>query len=101
MSRRPYKLRTPDPVAELIRHLHPQIKRKLRAALEQIVKSPQSGKPLKDKLTGLWSFRVGKFRVVYRISGNDKVELLAFGGRATIYEETYRLIARETRRRTR
>lgn len=101
MIRRPYKLRTPDSVAELIRHLHPQIKRKLRAAIEQIVKDPRSGKPLKDKLTGLWSFRVGKFRVVYRFKEKETVDLVAFGGRATIYEETYRLLARETRRRTR
>jgi mRNA interferase RelE/StbE len=101
MSRRPRKVRTPDAVAGLIRHLHPQIKRKLRAALEQLAKEPHSGKPLKDKLSGLWSFRVGKFRVVYRINRNGAVELVAFGGRATIYEETYRLIARDTRGRAR
>jgi mRNA interferase RelE/StbE len=98
MAQRPYKVRSPDALARLIRHLHPQIKRKLRAAVEQIAADPHSGKALKDELTGLWSFRVGRFRLVYRVTGARALELVAFGGRKTIYEETYRLIARQTRR---
>ena len=100
MSRRLYKVRSPEPVAQLIKHLHPRIKRKLRAAVEQIAANPHSGKALKDQLEGLWSFPIGRFRLIYRLSGTRNLELVAFGGRATIYEETYRLIGRESRRRT-
>ena len=93
-----YALRLPAHVAELIRGLHPQIKRKLRAALEDIIADPHAGKALKDDLAGLWSFRVGKFRIVYRISeraaASRCVELVACGPRERIYEETYRLVAR-------
>ena len=93
-----YALRVPAHVAELIRGLHPQIKRKLRAALADILADPRAGKALKDDLAGLWSFRVGKFRIVYRISvrsARDRcIELVAFGPRERIYEETYRLVAR-------
>ena len=90
-----HALRVPAHVADLIRGLHPQLKRKLRAALEVIAADPRGGKALKDELAGLWSFRVGKFRIVYRIVGGRCIELVACGPRERIYEETYRLVARE------
>ena len=95
---RAYPLRVPAQAAELIRGLHPQIKRKLRAALADMMVNPHAGKALKDELAGLWSFRVGKLRIVYRISDRVArkrcVELVACGPRERIYEETYRLLAR-------
>ncbi len=98
MKRVLYVLRVPNPMADFIRGLHPQIKRKLRAALEAIAADPRAGKALKDELAGLRSFRVGKFRIIYRISeratADRAIELLACGPRERIYEETYRLIAR-------
>ena len=90
-----YALRVPTHVADLIRGLHPQLKRKLRAAIEVIAADPRGGKALKDELAGLWSFRVGKFRIVYRIGAGRCVELVASGPRERIYEETYRLVASE------
>lgn len=87
------QFRVPRHVAELIRGMHPHLKRKVRAALEQILVDPHSGKRLKDELSGLWSFRVGKFRVIYRFH-EKRVELVAVGPRARIYEETYRLLMR-------
>ena len=90
-----YTLRVPAHLAELIRGAHPKLKRKLRAALEDIAVDPLGGKALKDDLAGPWSFRVGKFRVVYRIAAGRCIELVACGPRERIYEETYRLIVRE------
>jgi mRNA interferase RelE/StbE len=87
-----HKLRLPRDVADVIRGLHPRIKRKLRAALEQVLADPRTGKTLKDELAGLWSLRVGKFRLIYRLGGKT-VDVVAFGPRDRIYEETYRLIA--------
>jgi mRNA interferase RelE/StbE len=90
-----YALSVPPHLAALVRHLHPRLKRKLRAALETIAADPRSGKLLKDELAGLWSFRLGRFRVVYRIATSRRIELVAFGPRERIYEETFRLITRE------
>jgi mRNA interferase RelE/StbE len=89
-----HKLRVPRNVAELIRGLHPQLKRKVRAALEQVLADPLSGKALKAELAGLWSFRVGRFRLIYRPQ-RRQIDVIAFGPRERIYEETYRLLARE------
>lgn len=93
MARAPHKLRVPAALAALIRGLHPQIKRKLRGALEAIATDPGCGKPLKEELAGLRSLRVGRFRVIYRIKAARRIELIAFGPREHIYEETHRLIA--------
>ena len=84
----------PAHVAELIRGVHPQIKRKLRAGIEAIAAHPRAGNSLKDDLRGLWSFRVGKYRIIYRIAARRCVELVACGPRERIYEETFRLVVR-------
>jgi mRNA interferase RelE/StbE len=86
------KLKVPDTVAKLIRNLHPHIKKKVKASLQAIMSDPCSGKPLKDELAGLRSFRVSRFRIIYRISGKKLIEIIAIGPRECIYEETFRLL---------
>ena len=90
------KLKMSDDTAELVRTLHPHIKRKIKAALQAVLNDPHSGKELKDDLEGLQSFKVGKFRVIYK-TAKDKgiIEVVAIGPRKTIYEETLRLLQRE------
>jgi mRNA interferase RelE/StbE len=85
-----------DETAELIRTLHPDLKRKIKSALQTVLSDPQSGKSLKDELEGLQSFKVGEFRVIYK-SAKDKgiIEIVAIGPRKTIYEETLRLLKKE------
>ncbi len=85
-----FKLKVPDETAELVRTLHPNLKRKIKAALQTILTDPQTGKALKNELAGLRSFRVGKLRVVYRIK-EKIIEIVAIGPRKIIYEETLRL----------
>jgi mRNA interferase RelE/StbE len=71
--------------------MHPQLKQKIRAALRTIQNDPQAGKPLKEELAGLRSFRVNRFRIIYQIT-EGALEIVAIGPRPTIYEETFRLI---------
>ncbi len=80
-------------VVALIRASHPQIKRKLRFALGDILAGRETGKALRDELAGLWALRIGKFRLIYRVRANGDIEVLAFGPRSTIYEATLRLVA--------
>ena len=97
MKRPVHRLRVPADVARLIQNLHPGLKRKVRDALEQILADPHSGKALKDELEGLRSFRIGRFRIVYRIAAGRRIELVAVGPRAIIYEETYRRVTKALR----
>lgn len=93
MARAAYKLRVPPALAALIRGLHPHLKRKLRGALEAVAADPACGKTLREELSGLWSLRVGRFRLIYRIAAGRRIDLIAFGPRERIYEETLRLLA--------
>lgn len=90
-----YTLRVPEEVVKLIRGLHPHLKKKIRGSLEAILSDPQAGKPLKEELDGLRSFRVSRFRIIYRISDKKEIEIIAIGSRDRIYEETYRIIKKE------
>jgi mRNA interferase RelE/StbE len=90
----PYQLRVPEHVRTLIRTLHPDLKRKVRAALELIILEPESGKALRKDLEGLSSLPVGKLRIIYRRSSR-MVEVIAIAPRKIIYEETLRLIGRQ------
>jgi len=90
------RLKVSDETAALVRTLHPDIKRKIKAALQTVLNDPQSGKALKDELKGLQSFKVGKFRVVYKtVKDRGVIEVVTIGPLKTIYEETLRLLQRE------
>lgn len=87
-----YRLSVPDETADLLRSLHPEIKRKIKAALNLIASDPGVGKSLRDEQRGLKSFEIGRFRIIYRVASKRIIEIVAIGPRRTIYEETYRLL---------
>ncbi len=91
----PHRLRVPGGVAEMVRGLHPELRRKVRAGIDVIRADPASGKALHDELTGLRSLRVGRFRIVYGIAPGRVIELVAIGPRRVIYEDTLRLLRRQ------
>jgi mRNA-degrading endonuclease RelE of RelBE toxin-antitoxin system len=74
--------------------LHPERKRKLRAALADILGDPTCGKALKDELEGYWSLAVGRSRIIYRVAPHS-IEIVAIGPRETIYEEAARQLLRD------
>ena len=84
-------LKVPNTIRDLVRHLHPEMKRKVRAALNDILKDPSCGKPLQRELEGYWSLRIGQHRVVYRPDSGG-AEIVAIGPRRTIYEEMARYV---------
>jgi len=84
-------------VSDRVRQLHPDLKRKVRATIDALLREPLSGKPLQGDLLGFHSVRVGKFRVVYRLL-RDGVDVLTIGPRRTVYEEAERFAARSRRR---
>ena len=93
-----YKLKIPHETAGLIQNFHPDLKIRVKAALKSILQDPHSGKALKDELNELRSFRIRKFRLIYRVSSGKTVEIIAIGPRKNIYEETFRLISKETKK---
>ncbi len=64
----------------------------MKAALKAILSDPDIGKSLRNELEGLRSFRVGRFRIIYRKPSKGIIDIVAIGPRKYIYEETYRLV---------
>ena len=90
-----HKLVAPRDLRELIRTMHPSLKKKIKASLKIILSEPCSGKALMDDLSGLRSFRISSFRIIYRIKEPEQIELVAIGPRERIYEETFRMIQKK------
>jgi mRNA interferase RelE/StbE len=78
----------PPHVAVVIRSLHPDLKRAIKAAVRAIAADPECGEPLLRELNGLWKFRVRRFRIVYSTDRKARmIRLMAVGHRQSIYEE--------------
>ena len=90
-----YNLVVPKDVRELVRTMHPSLKKKVKASLKIILSDPSSGKALMNELSSLRSFRISSFRIIYRIKEPGQIELVAVGPRERIYEETFRIIQKE------
>lgn len=98
MAKPPARFKVPAEVAQLVRGLHPEIKRKVRAALDRLAADSGAGKTLQGDLKGLRSLRVARFRVIYRVPAGRIIEVVAIGPRDRIYEETLRLVSAERKR---
>lgn len=95
MAKAQVRFRVPDAVARLVRGLHPDIKRKVRAALDRLAQDVEAGKALQGDLQGLRSLRVARFRVIYRAPARRVIEIVTIGPRDRVYEETLRLVSAE------
>ena len=83
-----YRPDIPPHVAEVIRSLHPDLKRSIKAAARGIAADPECGEPLMRELDGLWKYRVRRFRIVYAIDRETHtIRLMAVGHRQFIYED--------------
>lgn len=60
--------------------------KRIRAALKFLAGDPTAGKPLKLKLKGKWSYRIGVYRIIYSVEHKIlTVYVLDIGHRREIY----------------
>ena len=84
----PFPPDIPPHVAEVIRSLHPDLKRSIKAAVRAIATDPECGVPLLRELDGLWKYRVRRYRIVYAVDRKARViRFIAVGHRRHVYEE--------------
>ncbi len=89
----------PPHVAQVIRHLAPDIKRSVKQALRALSSDPFSGEPLLRELEGLRKYRVRRFRIVYEIDRERRLlRIFAVGHRREIYEQVADQLRRPTPR---
>ena len=95
-----YRPDIPPHVAELIRHLPPDLKRSIKQALRSLSSHPFSGAPLLRELAGLWKYKVRRFRIVYEIDRKKRmIKIFAIGHRREVYEGLAEELRQARRRR--
>jgi len=74
----PYRIKFTPSAAKDYKSIRPtSLKSKIANALEEIAESPhQAGKALKASLTGCYSYRIGKYRIVYEILKKETVVIV-------------------------
>lgn len=56
-------------------------------ALAEIKENPLVGKPLAEELIGRFSYRVGPYRIIYRVNKKERiVQIVTAGHRSTVYK---------------
>ena len=75
----------------IVRHLHPDIKRSIRKACDDLSKNPYAGKPLKKELAGLWSLPVSHHRIIDQIE-SSAITVVFIGPRRDVYERLRELL---------
>jgi len=70
---------------KVIRNMYGE--QRINDALSEISEYPFMGKPLTRELTGSFSYRIGVYRIIYKINEKEKlVDIITAGHRATVYE---------------
>jgi mRNA interferase RelE/StbE len=91
----PFELDIPPHVAEVLRHLSPDITRPVKSALRAIGADPSVGAPLERELKGLWRFRVRRFRIVYAVDRSHRaVRVIAVAHRRHLYDDLAQIVQR-------
>lgn len=85
---KPFRPDIPPHVAAVIRSLHPDLRRSIKAAVRAIAVDTECGDPLLRELSGFWKYRVRRFRIVYAIDRRTRtIRIIAVGHRESIYED--------------
>ena len=89
----PYQIIYSETSRKIIRRLHPSLKPLIKQKIESLREDPFLGKALERELTGYYSLRTKKFRVIYRLDHPGKaVQIHYLGYRQDIYDLFKQLI---------
>jgi mRNA interferase RelE/StbE len=78
----------PPHIAAVIRSLNPDLRRSIRAAIDEIATNPECGEPLRGELNAYWKYRVRRFRIIYGVDRRKrKIRIMAIAHRRDVYEQ--------------
>ena len=96
-----YRPDIPPHVAEIIRHLPPDLKRSIKHSIRKLSLTHTTARHYFVSLAGLRKYKVRRFRIVYEIDrGTRTIRIFAVGHRREVYEDLVAQL-RETGRRRR
>ena len=82
-----YQVKITSFANETAKKLNPEIKKALKAALKELSKNPYLGKELQEELSGFWSYRVLRYRIIFKADTQKKIIIVwGIGHRRDVYE---------------
>lgn len=82
-----YSLRVYKQAQKELKSLEKIYQLTLFEVLREIQEDPFVGKPLTEELTGLFSYKVDEFRILYKVNNKDKIIFVVSAGhRSTVYK---------------
>jgi mRNA-degrading endonuclease RelE of RelBE toxin-antitoxin system len=88
-----WKMRFTPEASRLVSKLHPDNKKQLKQALNELQQNPYTGKYLQEELFGFKSLILKRYRAIYAVSEEENyVEIYYVGRRSDVYEQFRRLL---------
>lgn len=82
-----YRVRFSKTAADTVKHLHPDIKKAAKKAVGKLAQNPHIGKELQHELSGYFSYRFLRYRIVYKPDRRGKVvDIFTIHHRKDVYE---------------
>jgi mRNA interferase RelE/StbE len=74
--------------------IHPDVKKLIKDALKELMKNPYLGKDLQEELAGFQSYRLKRYRIIYKTNMQSKTIMVYFvGHRRNVYELFTEMVA--------
>jgi len=81
-----YKIEIAPRAKRELRNITIQYRQNIAEVIEELKENPSIGKSLNRNLTGRFVYKIGVYRVIYKVSKEDgKVYILTVGHRSTVY----------------
>ena len=88
-----WNMRLTPEAARLISKLHPEHKRQIKQALDDLCRNPHAGKKLQEELFGFKLLKSKRHRIIYDIDDEGKfVQVYHIGRRRDVYEQFKQLL---------
>ncbi len=79
--------------SRILSKFHPENKKLIKQALDELRKNPYAGSDLQEELYGFKSFKLKRFRVLYNINEEENIiQVFHVGHRKDVYEQFNRLL---------
>ena len=89
-----WRLRFTPEASRLVSNLHPELKKQIKKALNDLRENPYAGKDLQEELSGFKTQRLKQYRIIYGVNENQKsIQVYYVGRRRDVYEQFRQLVS--------
>ncbi|MCJ7593639.1 MAG: type II toxin-antitoxin system RelE/ParE family toxin [Desulfobacterales bacterium] len=72
----------------MVSKLHPETKKMMRSAIDDLQRNPHLGEDLHEELSGFKSYKPRRYRILYKLNEDENViDVYYVGHRRDVYDE--------------